>query len=129
MGLFSSMGTVLDYSSSEDHNKLILYDLHTLKLLVLILSMWQDFSGTAWLLEAIQAPTPLDTSFFKSLPTESYSRWAVYALVLEKANAPPYVYIGQERLLILVFGRDFTSTPESNVCLTMSKERSTMDTK
>lgn len=39
MGLFSSMGTVLDHSSSEDHNKLILYDLLTLELFVMVFMM------------------------------------------------------------------------------------------
>ena len=45
------------------------------------------------LLEAIDGTDPPGLSF-KSLPTDVHKRWSIYALVLEKHNAMPLVYVG-----------------------------------
>lgn len=46
------------------------------------------------LLQAMQSPSPPDTSFFLGLPSDHVGRWSIYSLVLEKPGATPYVYIG-----------------------------------
>jgi hypothetical protein len=46
------------------------------------------------LLEAIGGTDPPGMSFFKSLPTDVHKRWGIYALVLERHNVMPLVYVG-----------------------------------
>jgi hypothetical protein len=46
------------------------------------------------LFEVLQASTPPAVSYFKSLPTESKKRWAIYLLVLEKLGSRPRIYVG-----------------------------------
>lgn len=46
------------------------------------------------LLEALQSDSPPPIAWFKSLPTGSTKRWAVYVLVLEKTGSRPEIYIG-----------------------------------
>lgn len=46
------------------------------------------------LLKAMQASTPPALAFWMGLPTDCAKRWGVYALVLQKADADPCVYIG-----------------------------------
>lgn len=46
------------------------------------------------LFNVLRAATPPTISWFKRLPTEAHLRWAVYAVVLEKANCRPKVYMG-----------------------------------
>lgn len=46
------------------------------------------------LLEVLQASTPPTIAYFKGLPTECKSIWAIYLLVLEKQGYRPKIYIG-----------------------------------
>ncbi|SMQ51088.1 unnamed protein product [Zymoseptoria tritici ST99CH_3D7] len=46
------------------------------------------------LLEALLCVSPPTINWFKNLPTNSVSRWAVYALVLEKPGCKTLIYIG-----------------------------------
>lgn len=46
------------------------------------------------LLDAMQASTPPSLDFFAGLPTDCFKRWGIYAIVLQKADARPCVYIG-----------------------------------
>lgn len=46
------------------------------------------------ILGASQSATPPPLSFFKGLPRNSKSQWAVYVIVLEKDNCRPKLYIG-----------------------------------
>ncbi|KFY69501.1 hypothetical protein V496_00178 [Pseudogymnoascus sp. VKM F-4515 (FW-2607)] len=49
------------------------------------------------LLNVLESPTPPTADFFKSLPVDSDSpeaRWAVYTIVLEKEGFRPIIYIG-----------------------------------
>ena len=46
------------------------------------------------LFEVINAVHPPSVDFFKSLPTKVLKRWGIYALVLEKPNYTPLVYVG-----------------------------------
>lgn len=46
------------------------------------------------LLDVVQAAAPPSITFFKSLPTDTFQRWAIYALVLEKDGCRPRLYIG-----------------------------------
>lgn len=46
------------------------------------------------LFEAIQAAAPPTIEYFKTLPTDTTKRWAVYLLVLEKATCRPKIYVG-----------------------------------
>ncbi|KAH7416943.1 hypothetical protein BKA64DRAFT_283440 [Cadophora sp. MPI-SDFR-AT-0126] len=46
------------------------------------------------LFQVLQAATPPTIAYFKTLPTTDYKRWAIYALVLEKAGCRPRLYIG-----------------------------------
>lgn len=46
------------------------------------------------LFETIQSATPPTMAYFKSLPTNTKSRWAVYLLSLEKLDCRPRIYIG-----------------------------------
>lgn len=46
------------------------------------------------LLEAMQASIPPALDFFTGLPTDCFKRWGIYALVLQKADADPCLYIG-----------------------------------
>ena len=42
----------------------------------------------------LQSPIPPDTSFFKTLPTESDNKWGVYLLTLEKRGLKTKLYVG-----------------------------------
>jgi hypothetical protein len=44
--------------------------------------------------EALQAIVPPPIQYFKSLPTDTTKRWAIYLLVLEKSSCRLKVYIG-----------------------------------
>lgn len=46
------------------------------------------------LLEVLGAAAPPTIEFFKSLPTDTLSRWGVYVIVLEKPLCRPRLYIG-----------------------------------
>lgn len=46
------------------------------------------------LFKVLDAASPPTVEWFKSLPTATKSGWAVYAVVLEKAQCRPKVYIG-----------------------------------
>jgi hypothetical protein len=46
------------------------------------------------LLDIFQATTPPSVAYFKSLPTDTKKRWAVYLIVLEKPGCRPKIYIG-----------------------------------
>lgn len=46
------------------------------------------------LFEVIQASTPPNIAFFKTLPANFSKRWGIYALVLEKQGCRPKIYIG-----------------------------------
>ena len=46
------------------------------------------------LIELLNCSTVPTTAYFKTLPTNGTKRWAVYLLVLEKAECRPRVYIG-----------------------------------
>src|SRR3979411_1276335 len=58
------------------------------------------------LLETFHSPLPPSVSFFKTLPTETTRRWAVYLLLLEKPGHRPLIYIGSGTSHIAgVYGR------------------------
>jgi hypothetical protein len=46
------------------------------------------------LLDVVQASTPPSMSYFKNLPTDVRTFWAVYLLVLEKPGCRPKIYVG-----------------------------------
>lgn len=46
------------------------------------------------LFDVLQVSTPPAVSYFKTFPSESFKRWAIYLLVLEKLNCRPRIYIG-----------------------------------
>lgn len=46
------------------------------------------------LLEALQATSPPDVSWFKNLPTAHLKRWGVYVLVFGHEDFIPYLYCG-----------------------------------
>jgi hypothetical protein len=46
------------------------------------------------LFEVLQGATPPTIQFFKSLPTDTSSRWGVYVIVLEKPSCRSRIYIG-----------------------------------
>jgi hypothetical protein len=46
------------------------------------------------LFNAILAARPPPLSFFLNLPSDSLGRWGIYALVLEKTDNVPLIYIG-----------------------------------
>ena len=46
------------------------------------------------LMDAVRAATPPTIAYFKSLPYRYEKIWAVYLLVLEKADSRPMIYVG-----------------------------------
>jgi hypothetical protein len=46
------------------------------------------------LLEVLQDTVPPTVAYFKTLPTDTTKRWAIYLLVLEKPKCRPRIYIG-----------------------------------
>ena len=46
------------------------------------------------LFEVLQAATPPDLAFFKSLPTATSKHWGIYVILLEKPGFWPKIYIG-----------------------------------
>jgi hypothetical protein len=53
-----------------------------------------DIHFAPGLAEALGSETPPGADFFMSLPTGGASRWAVYAIVMEKDGCRPRVYVG-----------------------------------
>jgi hypothetical protein len=58
------------------------------------LFMLASFEFAPGLFAVLQATAPPTIQYFKSLPTGPVKSWAVYLLVLEKANCRPRIYIG-----------------------------------
>jgi len=52
------------------------------------------FTFAPGLLDVLQSKSPPTIAYFKSLPLHLVKLWAVYLLVLEKANHRPKIYIG-----------------------------------
>lgn len=48
----------------------------------------------AGLFDALQSPHPPSLTFFKSLPTDTFRKWAIYVLVLEAPGRKFRIYIG-----------------------------------
>ena len=53
-----------------------------------------SFKFAPGLLEALISTTPPGLDFFKNLPTTTQKVWAIYALLLEKHDEKPLIYIG-----------------------------------
>jgi len=61
---------------------------------VQVIAATADVTFAPGLLEILTSDTPPGVDMFKSLPTDTTSRWAVYALVLEKAGHRSRIYVG-----------------------------------
>jgi len=46
------------------------------------------------LFDVLKSTMPPTVQYFKTLPVETYRRWAIYLLVLEKSDHRPKIYIG-----------------------------------